>query len=44
MLNPYHVIGQALALFKAAGLPVPAYGEEAAAFRCLGAALWQSGR
>lgn len=29
MLNPYHVIGQALALFKAAGLPVPAaYGEE----------------
>lgn len=28
MLNPYHAIGQALALFKAAGLPVPAYGEE----------------
>lgn len=28
MLNPYHVIGQALALFKAAGLPVPAYGED----------------
>lgn len=28
MLNPYHVIGRALALFKAAGLPVPAYGEE----------------
>lgn len=28
MLNPYHVIGQALALFKAAGLPVLAYGEE----------------
>lgn len=28
MLNPYHAIGQALALFKAAGLPVPAYGED----------------
>ena len=28
MLNPYNVVGKALALFKAAGLPVPAYGED----------------
>lgn len=28
MLNPYRLIGRALALFKAAGLTVPAYGEE----------------
>lgn len=27
MLNPYGVVGRALALFKAAGLTVPAYGE-----------------
>ena len=27
-LNPYNVVGKALALFKAAGLPVPAYGED----------------
>ena len=27
MLNPYKVIGRTLALFKAAGLAVPAYGE-----------------
>lgn len=28
MLKPYQTIGRALALFKAAGLAVPAYGEE----------------
>lgn len=28
MLNPYKNIGKALALFKAAGLSVPAYGED----------------
>ena len=27
MLNPYGMIGRAMALFKAAGLAVPAYGE-----------------
>ena len=27
MLKPYQTIGRALALFKAAGLAVPAYGE-----------------
>ena len=27
MLNPYKMVGRALALFKAAGLVVPAYGE-----------------
>jgi hypothetical protein len=27
MLNPYKVVGRTLALFKAAGLAVPAYGE-----------------
>jgi len=28
VLKPYQTIGRALALFKAAGLAVPAYGEE----------------
>ena len=27
MLNPYKTVGKTLALFKAAGLAVPAYGE-----------------